>query len=83
VADGVGETTVTCTMSSVAKMHAAGLKFGTESKSALNRNNTMRGTMITMVPTMVNLTSSAPLKEGITQKGVLAPELQDVGNREV
>jgi hypothetical protein len=43
----------------------------------------MRGTMITMVPTMVNLTSSAPLKEGITQKGVLAPELQDVGNREV
>jgi hypothetical protein len=64
----MGETTVTCTMSSTAEMHTTGLKFDTESESALNRNNAMRGTMITMVPTMTNLTSSAPLKEGITQE---------------
>jgi hypothetical protein len=55
-------------MSSAAEMHVTGLKFDTESESALNRNNTMRGTMITMVPTMTNLTGSAPLKKGITQE---------------
>jgi hypothetical protein len=53
---------------SVAEMHAAGLKTGTKSESAWNRNNTMRGTLIIMAHTMTNLTDSTPLKEGIIQK---------------
>jgi hypothetical protein len=65
VADGVGETTVTCTTSTAAEMHATGLKISAESESALNRNNMMIGIMITMVPTMTNLTGNTPVKVGI------------------
>jgi hypothetical protein len=65
VADGVGETTVTCMASTAVEMHATRLKIGAESESALNRNNMIIGIMITMVPTMTNLTGNAPVKEGI------------------
>jgi hypothetical protein len=34
--------------------------------SALSKNDEMRGTMTIMVPSMTNLTDSAPLKEGTT-----------------
>jgi hypothetical protein len=64
-AEGIVGTTVTCVMSSTTEMHAIGSKIGTESKSAWNKNNAMRGTMIIMVPTMTNLTGTTPLKEGI------------------
>jgi hypothetical protein len=67
-AEGVGETITTCAMSSAVEIHATGLRIGAESKSALNRNNVMIGTMITTIPTMTNLTNNASLKEGITQE---------------
>jgi hypothetical protein len=67
-AEGVGETMTTCVMSSAVEIHATGLRIDAESKSALNRNNVMIGTMITTVPTMTNLTNNASLKEGITQE---------------
>jgi hypothetical protein len=62
MADGVGETTVTCTTSTAVEMHATELKISAESESAMNRNSTMIGIMITMVPTMTNLTGNTPLK---------------------
>jgi hypothetical protein len=49
-------------------MHMAGSKTSVESKSAWNRNNVIRGTMIIMVPTMTNLIGNTPLKEAIIQK---------------
>jgi hypothetical protein len=52
------ETTMTYVMSSVAEMHAARLKIGTEIGSVKSQNSAMKGTMITMVLTMTNLTGS-------------------------
>jgi hypothetical protein len=54
------EITVSYVMSSLAEMHAAGLKIGAEIVSV--KNSTMKGTMITMVPTMTNLTRSCHQK---------------------
>jgi hypothetical protein len=62
MANGVGETIVTCTTSTATEKHATGLKISAESESAMNRNSTMIGIMITMVPTMTNLTGNTPLK---------------------
>jgi hypothetical protein len=47
-----------CPMSSAAEMHAAGLKTGIRSVSALNRSSVKRGTMTTTVPIMTNLADS-------------------------
>jgi hypothetical protein len=64
----VVEATVTYTMSSMAEMHVAESKAGVEIRSVMNRNNAMRGTMITMAPTMTSLTGSILLKEGTFQE---------------
>jgi hypothetical protein len=55
-----------CVTSSAVEMHVTGLTTGTRSVSALSKNDEMRGTMTIMVPSMTNLTDSAPLKEGTT-----------------
>jgi hypothetical protein len=52
----VVEATVTYTMSSMAEMHVAESKAGVEIRSVMNKNNAMRGTVITMAPTMTSLT---------------------------
>jgi hypothetical protein len=52
------ETTVTCTTSSVAEMHAAELKTNAEIGSVMSRSSAMRGTMTIVVPTTTNLTGS-------------------------
>jgi hypothetical protein len=54
--------------SSAVEMHAARLKFGAKSMSALNKSDVKRRTMITMVPIMINLTGSVPPKEGAMQE---------------
>jgi hypothetical protein len=51
------------TTSSATEMHATGSKTSAKSETASNRNDTMKGTMIIMVPTMTNLTDNVPLKE--------------------
>jgi hypothetical protein len=50
------------------EMHAIGLTTGARNGSALSKNDVMIGTMIIMVPSITNLTDSAPLKEGATQE---------------
>jgi hypothetical protein len=57
-----------CVKSSEVEMHVTGLTNGARSMSALSKNDMMRGTMTIMVPSMTNLTDSAPLKEGTTQE---------------
>jgi hypothetical protein len=66
--EGVVGTTVTCVMSSKTEMLVVGSKTGVGNESAWNRNSVMKGTLITRVPTMTNLTGSAPLKEAIIQE---------------
>jgi hypothetical protein len=61
---GLVETTVTYATSSAAEMHAARLKAGAEIRSVMSRNSMMRGTVITMAPTITILTGSILLKEG-------------------
>jgi hypothetical protein len=68
MANSMVETTVTCVMSSVIEMHATGSKTSAEIRRMMSRNNEMRGTMITMAPTMTSLTSSVLLKEGTFQE---------------
>jgi hypothetical protein len=65
MAEGMIGMTVTCVTSSMIEMHAFGSKTGAKSESACSGNDTMKGTMLIMVPTMTNLTNNAPLKEGI------------------
>jgi hypothetical protein len=67
-ANSVIRMTETCMTSSAVEMHADGSKTGAKSESALSRNDTMRGTMIYMVPSITNLTDNAPLKEGVMQE---------------
>jgi hypothetical protein len=77
-----------CMTSSTTKMHAVGSKTGVRRMSALNRSSTKKGTMITIVPTMTNLTDSILPKGGAMQEesrlfprheeGALAPKLQTV-----
>jgi hypothetical protein len=54
--------------SSAARLHAARLTTGAKSVIALSKNDMMREIMTIMVPSMTNLTDSAPLKEGATQE---------------
>jgi hypothetical protein len=53
-----------CATSSVAEMHAAGLKNGVRSVIVSNRSSVKKGSMTTMVPIMTNLTDSVLLKGG-------------------
>jgi hypothetical protein len=54
-------------MSSAATMHVARSKTGTRSVSTLNRSDRKKGTMITMVSILTNLTDSVLPKEGAMQ----------------
>jgi hypothetical protein len=54
--------------SSAAEMHTIGLTSSARSMSALTKNDVMRETMTIMVPSMTNLTDSAPLKESATHE---------------
>jgi hypothetical protein len=47
-------------MLSTIEMRVAELKTGAQSETAFNRNDTMRGTMIIMVPSMANLIDNVP-----------------------
>jgi hypothetical protein len=68
MAEGGIRKTEICAMTSAIEMHTVGLTTGAKSMSTLSKNNKMRGTMTIMVPSMTNLTDSAPLKEGATQE---------------
>jgi hypothetical protein len=59
----VARATATCTTSSMAEMHDARLKDDAEMESMMNWNNVMRGTKITMAPTMTSLIGSVLLKD--------------------
>jgi hypothetical protein len=61
VAEGETGMTEICVMSSTVEMHTAGLKTDV-------RSDVKRGTMITMVPIMTNLTGSVPLRKGAMQE---------------
>jgi hypothetical protein len=90
-----GQTVVTkiCMASSVAMMHVTESKIGARNVNTLNKSDMKKGTMITMVPIMTNLTDSILPRgaqfrrsQGIflqLEEGALAPELQAIGNREV
>jgi hypothetical protein len=54
------EMTGPCAMLSTIEMRVAELKIGAQSETAFNRNGTMRGTMIIMVPSMTNLIDNVP-----------------------
>jgi hypothetical protein len=72
-AEGEIRMTDICTMSSTAEMHAARSKTGVRSVSALNMSGVKRGTIITMVPIMTNLTDNVPPKDGAMQRGQTFP----------
>jgi hypothetical protein len=59
--DETGMTEI-CTMSSVAEMHAVGLKTSIRSASTSNRRRVKKRTMTTTVPIMTNLTNSVLTK---------------------
>jgi hypothetical protein len=67
-AEGKTRMIETCMISSTSKMHIARLKTDVRSASAMNRSNVKRGTMITMVPIMTNLTDSVLPREGAMQE---------------
>jgi hypothetical protein len=52
--------TETCVTLIVAEMHAAESKITARSENASSRNDATRGTMITMIPSMTNLTDNTP-----------------------
>jgi hypothetical protein len=60
--------TETCMKSFASEMHATGLKTGARSMSALNRSSVKKGTMIIIVPIMINLTDSTLPKKDATQE---------------
>jgi hypothetical protein len=62
------ETTVTYVTSSATEMRTAGLRADIEFRSVTSRNNMMRGTMITVAPTMTSPTSSVLLKDNTFQE---------------
>jgi hypothetical protein len=62
--DDTTETTVTYATSCPVEMHAARLKTG----SVKSKNSMKKGTMITMVLTMTNLTGSSHQKWDISQE---------------
>jgi hypothetical protein len=53
-------------------MHAARMKTGARSTSALNRSIVKKGTMTTMIPIMTNLTESVLPNGGRNARGVKA-----------
>jgi archaellum biogenesis protein FlaJ (TadC family) len=67
-AEDATETTVTYAMSSATEMHVVVLKTGAEIGSMKSKNNTMKGTMITMVLTMTILTRSGHQERDIFQE---------------
>jgi hypothetical protein len=68
VVEGATETTMTYVMSSMTEMLAAELKTSAEIGSVKSKNNAMKGTMITMVPTTTNLTGSGHQNWDISQE---------------
>jgi hypothetical protein len=79
-----------CMMSSVVEVHAARLKIGARSMSALNKSSVKKGTMATTVPITTNFTDSVLPKGPQCRRsqdffprledGALAPELQTIGD---
>jgi uncharacterized membrane protein len=77
----------------MAEMHAARLKTDVRSVSTWNKSSVKKGTMITTVLIMTNLTDSILPKGAqcrrsqgffpLLEEGALAPELQTVGDRGV
>jgi hypothetical protein len=67
VAEDTTEIDVTYVTSFTAEMHVAKLKTGATIGSVKRKNNTIKGTMITMVLTMTNLTGSGHKKQDISQ----------------
>jgi hypothetical protein len=63
-AEGEIEMTETCVTLIVAEMHAAESKITARSENASSRNDATRETMITMIPSMTNLTDNTPQKVG-------------------
>jgi hypothetical protein len=59
---GMVETTTTYATLSTVEMHAARSKAGTKIGSVTSKNNAMRGTVITMAPTMTSITRNILLK---------------------
>jgi hypothetical protein len=78
----------TCVTSFAIEMHTAVLKNDVKSAIASSANDAMRGTMITMAPTMTNPTAiNLPVEDAMKgyqaflsqlEEGSLAPELQVV-----
>jgi hypothetical protein len=68
VAEDALETTMTYVMSSAVEMHVAELKGDAEIGSVKSKNNVMKGTMISMVLTMTNLTGSSHRKRDTSQE---------------
>jgi hypothetical protein len=76
----------TCTTSFATEMHTTRLKTDSKSEIASSANDAMRGTMITMAPTMTNPTTIVLWLEDAMkgdqaflsriEEGMLAPELQ-------
>jgi hypothetical protein len=66
--DDKTETTEICVTSSAAEMHTVGSKTSIRSVSASNRSSVKKGTMITIVPIMTNLSDSVLLKGGAMQE---------------
>jgi hypothetical protein len=58
----------TCVTSYVVEMHAARSKIGVRSTSALKRSSVKKGTMISMVSIMTNLTDIILTKGGAMQE---------------
>jgi hypothetical protein len=62
-------TTGTCATSSAIEMLVTGSKIASRSETVLDVNNTMKGTMTTMVPSMIDLTDIIIQKEDATKAG--------------
>jgi hypothetical protein len=67
VSEGETEMTMTCAMSSATEMPMTELKTGAKNKTASNRNNAMKGTMI--IQSLLQPTSLTTLPEGGHNKG--------------
>jgi hypothetical protein len=86
VAENKIGTTRTWAMSSTIEMHPTWLKTGAKNEVASNESDAMKGTMIIMVPSTINLTGTIPWKEDLMKAGskiALALELWAIRNWEV
>jgi hypothetical protein len=66
VSEDAIETTVTYMTSFVVEMHVAELKIDIETESVKSKNSMIKGTMISMVLIMINLTGSGHQKQDIS-----------------